>query len=271
MHNIIVGFDFSSGSAHAVDLTIDIANRWQRDIRLVYVKAKGEDETPLRAEIEQRNANVAHLLKGIKLEYVIRQGNVWEELSKQASEDDADLVVVGTNGMSGFQTNWIGKNTYRTIAESPVPVLSVREHFNFNKALENIVVPLDNTLNTRQKVPMAAKFAKAFGSTVHILGLYTSDNTGLRQTVDGYVTQVQRFLEKNEIASEVKMLEAQKNLTETTLDYADSVNADMIVIMTEQESRFANFILGSFAQQMVHTSNRPILTIRPEDVNGLAK
>lgn len=38
MNNIIVGFDFSSGSANAVDLTIDIANRFQSDIRLVYVK-----------------------------------------------------------------------------------------------------------------------------------------------------------------------------------------------------------------------------------------
>ena len=32
MNNIIVGFDFSTGSANAVDLTIDIANRWQSDI-----------------------------------------------------------------------------------------------------------------------------------------------------------------------------------------------------------------------------------------------
>ena len=40
MNNIVVGFDFSSGSANAVDITIDIANRWQSDIRLVYVKEK---------------------------------------------------------------------------------------------------------------------------------------------------------------------------------------------------------------------------------------
>ena len=38
MNNIIVGFDFSTGSANAVDLTIDIANKWKSDIRLVYVK-----------------------------------------------------------------------------------------------------------------------------------------------------------------------------------------------------------------------------------------
>ena len=59
MNNIIVGFDFSTGSANAVDLTIDIANKWKSDIRLVYVKKEGEDETPIREEIERRNAGVA--------------------------------------------------------------------------------------------------------------------------------------------------------------------------------------------------------------------
>ena len=44
MNKVVVGFDFSSGSAYAVDLAIDIANRWQSDIRLVYVKEKKEDE-----------------------------------------------------------------------------------------------------------------------------------------------------------------------------------------------------------------------------------
>ncbi len=116
MNNIIVGFDFSAGSAYAVDLTIDIANRWQSDIRLVYVKKDGEDEGPVREEIERRNAGVAHLLKGIKLEYVIREGKVYEELAAQALEDEALMIVVGTHGMSGFETNWIGRTH---IAPSP--------------------------------------------------------------------------------------------------------------------------------------------------------
>nr|MCR4931845.1 universal stress protein [Bacteroidales bacterium] len=200
MNNIIVGFDFSTGSANAVDLTIDIANKWKSDIRLVYVKKEGEDETPIREEIERRNAAVAHLLKDIKLEYVIREGKVSEQLAAQAEEDEALMIVVGTHGMSGFETNWIGKNTYRTITDSPVPVLSVREDFNFRKALENIVIPLDSTTETRQKVPFATRMAKTFGSTIHLLGLYTSDSKDIKGLVNGYVEQVEKYLDKYEVA-----------------------------------------------------------------------
>ena len=267
MNKIVVGFDFSTGSANAVDLTIDIANKWRSDIRLVYVKSEGEDEVPVREEIERRNAAVAHLLKDIKLEYCIREGKVAEQLAAQALEDDALMVVVGTNGMSGFETNWIGKNTYRTITDSPVPVLSIREGFDFHKALETIVVPLDSTTETRQKVPFAARMAKTFGSTIHLLGLYTSESKDIRGLVDGYVDQVEKYLDKYDVKHVTEHLEVKKNLTLKTLEYADSVNADLIVIMTEQEKALTSWLIGNYAQQMLHLSKHPILSIRPEEIS----
>ena len=134
MSKVIVGFDFSKGSAYAVDLAIDVANKFQQDLCLVYVKEKDQDEGPIREEIERRNAGVAHLLNGIKMDYVIREGKVSRELCEQAREDNAFLIVVGTHGMSGFEKNWIGRNTYRTIAEAPAPVLTIREDFNIHKS-----------------------------------------------------------------------------------------------------------------------------------------
>lgn len=268
MNNIIVGFDFSAGSAIAVDLAIDIANRWQNDIRLVYVKTSAnEDEGKIREEIERRNAAVESLLKGIKLEYVLRVGKVSHELVEQAKEDNASLVIVGTNGMSGYKKNWIGRNTYATITESHVPVLCIREGFNFNKALEDILVPLDSTLSTRQKVPVAAKFAAAFGSKIHILALYSSSsNSSVRGIVNNYVLQVDKFLYSKGIQHDIERKDVDnKNVTDVILKRADEINADMIVIMTEQESAISEWLLGSTAEQMLHLSTRPVLSIRPED------
>ena len=268
MSKVVVGFDFSSGSAYAVDLAIDIANRWQNDIRLVYVKEKKEDEAPIRAEIERRNAGVAHLLKGIKLEYVLRSGNPSEQLAKQAEEDDANLLIVGTHGMSGMKKGILGRNTFRTVELSPVPVLLVREDFNFNKALDTIVVPIDSSDDTRQKVGAAAMFAKAFGSTIHLLGLYTSTTADIRNIVNNYIKMVERYLEKNEVEFTTQFIEVEKNknVTSVTLDYANSIQADMIAIMTEQEKSFSSLILGNYAQQMINQSSIPVLTVRPKAV-----
>lgn len=271
MSKIIVGFDFSSGSAKAVDLAIDISNRVGQDLQLVYVKEKNQDEKPIREEIEQRIKAVEPLLKNVKMTYVIREGKVSQELVAQSKEDAASLIVVGTHGLSGFEKNWIGRNTYRTIAESEVPVLTLREDFNFNKALERIVVPIDNSPDTRQKVGHAATFAKMFGSELHILGLYTSDNKTITGIVNGYVNMVDKYLDQHEVKHITKCVKVPKNLTLTTLEYAESINADMIVIMTEQESSFTSLLLGNYAQQMLTLAHMPVLTVRPEQVNGLAK
>lgn len=266
MNRVVVGFDFSSGSAYAVDLAIDIANRWGSDIRLVYVKEKAEDETPIRSEIERRNAGVAHLLKGIKLEYVIRQGNPADELTRQAAEDNAALLIVGTHGMSGMKKSMLGRNSYKTIEQSPVPVLIVREDFNFSKDLEHIVVPIDSSDDTRQKVPQAAMFAKTFGSTIHLVGLYTTTASSVRQVVNNYIGMVQRYLDKLDVKYVTRLVDVEKNVTLSTLEYAEKINADMIVIMTEQEKSLSSLLLGNYAQQMINLSNMPVLTVRPTNV-----
>ena len=268
MNKVVVGFDFSSGSAYAVDLAINIANRTKSDIRLVYVKEKKEDEAPIRLEIERRNAGVAHLLEGIRLEYVIREGNPAEQLAAQAKEDNAMLLVVGTHGMSGMKRSMLGRNSYRTIELSPVPVLIIREDFNFDKTLDTIVVPLDSSDDTRQKVAEAALFARTFGSTIHLLGLYTSNFEDIRRTVNNYVKMVERHLDSQEIKYETKYIEVEKgkNVTTATLEYADEVGADLIAIMTEQEKSLTSLFLGTYAQQMINESKIPVLTVRPRSV-----
>lgn len=271
MSNIIVGFDFSSGSAHAVDLAIDIANRARIDLRLVYVKEKDQDEAPIREEIERRNAAVAPLLQGIKMTYVIREGKASRELVSQAEEDNAQLIVVGTHGMSGFEKHYIGRNAYRTIAESPVPVLSLREDYSYAKELHRIIVPIDSSADTRQKVTFAAKLAQIYGSELHILGLYTSESATIRGIVDGYVNMVDTYLSKANIKHVCKRVSVPKNLTVTTLEYADEVDADLIVIMTEQEPNLTSLFLGNYAQQMLTLSKRPVLSIRPKEINSVAK
>lgn len=268
MNRVVVGFDFSSGSARAVDLAIDIANRFESNLRLVYVKEKKEDEGPIRAEIEQRIAAVEPLLHGIKMEYVIREGNPPDELAAQAEADNAVLLVVGTHGMSGQKTNVLGRNTYRTIEISPAPVLIVREDFNFDKALDTIVLPIDSSDDTRQKVAEAVMFARSFGSTIHLVGLYTSQTPDIRRIVTGYMKMVQKHLVQNEIHYITKTLDVEKNVTATTLDYANSVGADMIAIMTEQEKNLSSLILGTYAQQMLTQSKIPVLTVRPKSVTA---
>ncbi|MGI6320516.1 MAG: hypothetical protein ACOXZK_06060, partial [Bacteroidales bacterium] len=66
-----------------------------------------------------------------------------------------------------------------------------------------IVVPIDNLQDTRQKLPVAVKFAKLFAAKIHILGLYTSSNVEFRNIVNAYVFSVEKYLKEKSIRFQV--------------------------------------------------------------------
>ena len=55
------------------------------------------------------------------------------------------------------------------------------------------------------------------------------------------------------------------NLTTSTIDYAKKVRANLISIMTEQETSPYNLLVGPYAQQMVNNSPFPVLSINPKE------
>lgn len=275
MDTIVVGIDFSKGSDCAIDLAIDLANKWHNKVKLVYVTSTKYDTAILpKEEIETKIQDCLKKHEGKlhsgKLEVMVRKGRVYNVLNEVAKEEKAWLLLVGSHGTSGYERNWIGKNAYRTITEAEIPVLTIRENFNFNKALEKIILPIDSSAETRQKVGYALKFAQAFGSHICILGLYRSEISDVRKIVDGYVAQTQTVLTNAGVKCSVAKVDAD-NITQSTLDYCEKVGGDLIMIMAEQEKTFSNILLGSYAQQMIHHSLTPVLTIHNQELHSAAR
>ncbi|MFZ4399569.1 MAG: universal stress protein [Bacteroidales bacterium] len=281
MKEIIVAIDFSKGSLYALELAIDIANKTNANIMMVWVDSETDTDSEFLAMgSESRNDAKMHIEKIQKefqpklvnstLSFKLRRGRVYSEIANQAKYNDADLIIAGTHGASGFEKMWMGSNAFRIVTYAPCPVITVRYGFNFNKKLERILLPIDSSSDTRQKVPFACRMAKYFDAEIHILGLYTTTLKAIRRKVDTYVEQVEKYMDENHAKHVTSFLEAD-NTTTTTIDYSQQINADLIVIMTEQEKTAANFWLGPYAQQMVNNSPIPVLSIQPIEINNSAR
>ncbi len=281
MKEIIVAIDFSKGSMYALDLAIDIANKTDANIMMVWVDNQSETDTVAHASgSEIRNEAKSHIekieeeyqkkLNKGKLSYKLRKGRVYSEIANQAKYNDADLIIAGTHGTSGFEKMWMGSNAFRIVTYAPCPVITIRYGFNFNKKLERIILPIDSSMDTRQKVPFTCKIAKYFDAEIHVLGLYTTSLKAIQRKVDTYVDQVEKYLKDNNVKFVINFVTAD-NTTNSTIEYSQKVNADLIAIMTEQEKTAANFWLGPYAQQMVNNSPIPVLSIQPIEINDSAR
>jgi nucleotide-binding universal stress UspA family protein len=272
---IIVAIDFSDCSINAFEHAITIAQRAKADIRLVWVNKATQQRTVALKSPEEALADALQTFEEMvatyesklgenTIDYKIREGKVYREIINQAKEDDAFLIVAGTHGSSGFEEFWIGSNAQKIVSASLSPVITIRGGVKIDRNLTKIILPVDSTLETRQKVPFTALIAKYFEAKVYVLSIYTTEIETIRRNVEKYSRQVTEYLEENEIPYELDKIESD-NLTDSTIDFALKKDANLISIMTEQEKTTKNLWLGPYAHQMVNHSPVPVLSIHPKE------
>lgn len=171
------------------------------------------------------------------------------------------MVIVGSHGVSGYEQYWIGSNAYRIVVHAPCPVISVRCDFPADKELNRIVLPIDNTGSTVQKALSVSRLAKAANAEVLMLQLYKTNLKSIRRKVDEYTHQAEAYFRDSDINYEIKCLETY-NPSSSIIGFARKSKADMIAIMTEQDTTAANVMMGTLAQQLVNHSELPVFNVQ---------
>ncbi|RLD75885.1 MAG: hypothetical protein DRJ15_16325, partial [Bacteroidetes bacterium] len=242
MKKIIVAIDFLDCSLNALAHAVSIAAKAEADIEMVWVNQPDLskeifkcDPKALLAEVEKRFKTLikdhsAELGKG-KLTYQIREGKVYREIVGSATEAKADLIIVGTHGSSGFEEFWIGSNANKIVSSVHRPIITIRGGIDIQRSLNKIVLPIDSTVETRQKLPFTSELAKIHDAEIFVLSIYTTKVAEVRYKVDTYTDQVIEYLEEEGVRYTRDAIEAD-NLTKSTIGYAERIDANLISIMT---------------------------------------
>lgn len=271
MKQLLVAFDFSKNALKTLDYALMVANKIGAELNIVWVDASNTPDNVINIDHELRietkklfdeiiPAYEPKLHNG-KINLILRKGKVYSEVAMAAKMIGADLIFSGTHGVSGFEQYWIGSNAYRIVAHAPCPVITIRGDYEIKKEIQRILLPLDSTPETRNKLPLAAKLAESFGAEVHLQLLYNSPVKVVRMRMKTYANEAVKCLSEKNIKYVLKESEAD-NLVRTILDYADSSNADMILIMTEQGGTSGNVFLGPYAQQLINNALIPVLSLQ---------
>ena len=267
--------DFSEGSMNALKFAIRTANAISSNVMMVWVDKKKltgtvysnayDPSIEAKKRFDQILEDYEDKLTGGKFLYKIRNGKVHNEIANQAKYHDAVMIIAGTHGTSGFEEFWIGSSAYKIVANSESPVITIKYDEDYTKPVKKILIPLDSTRETRQKVPFAAYLANKFGASIQLLSIYSSGVKSIRNLVDEYTIQTKKFLEEQGVAYSIHSIEVE-NVTKGTIEFAKENETDLICVMTDQESAPMNLLLGPYAQQMVNHSPIPVLSIRSKSI-----
>jgi len=277
---ILVPTDFSDVANNAVDHAVAIAKIYGNEILLVHIVEASFLSSIIGGKNNIKGGIVGQMLQdklneqcnaitekhGVKAKGLIKEGRIYKTILEIAEEEELDSIVMGTNGAEGLE-QIMGSNSSRVIAQSPVPVVVVKEK-QVGAGYKDIVFPIDLTVQSKQKTWWAINLAQKFDSTIHIIAEQEDDDF-LRNKVISNLRSIEDVFAKNKVKYTTKVLDDDnypEHFYKDTLQYADEINADLIMVMTQQEKGFSEFLVGSYAQQIVnHHSSVPVMCIVPRN------
>ncbi len=274
MNNIIVPIDFSEESNKGIDLALLFSSRQKTNIRLVYVQKKSSDyNSPGHFEEEKQWATnqfkklIAEyepkLDNDSTIKYIIKSGKIYKEIVGQVESHTQGMVAGSTHGASGFEEFFMGSNAFKIISATEKPVLTTRTG-NIPKQISKIVMPLDVTSDTRQKVPFTAELAKLFNAEVHVLTVSSSKSKRISDRLNAYAKQSTGYLKSKNISYKTKFLMGE-NIVDLITVYSESVEADLITIMKGQSKSLT--LIGGLTHQLLNKSSIPVMTLSNKETH----
>jgi nucleotide-binding universal stress UspA family protein len=271
MKEIVVGIDFSKSSTQALQYALKMAHAYSCDLKLVYVCKMRDKESRIIKDEKGIECSITKNFHKIideyqpafsqRITFKILEGKIWEEVSNQAKYTPAGMIIIGAHGMSGYESEWIGNNAMKIVAHSEKPVLCVKKNFKpKNLIIEKVVIPIDHTRNTLQKIPLTLEIARKFNAQVNVLSIINAKQAQGEKQVEENTQKAMQWV----IASGLRYINEKRTSDDSaraTLEYAVRRNADLISIHTENENP-QSYIMGNIPQQILNQSPVPVLTSR---------
>lgn len=217
-------------------------------------------------------ADDLHEQTGLETKSVLQMGKPADEILKAAESYNANLIAMSTHSRpedNYTMTKPLGTTTNRVVRESKIPVFTFNSNVKL-RPIKNILLPLDLSVETKQKVTNAISMAKRLGATIHVASVwYDTRYDDIKEGLLGQMNSVKAFIEEGGVKCTAELIETDggnKSLVPTLLNYAEEINADLIMIMTQQENKLMEFFLGSSAQSIIRFSKIPVMSVIPKDL-----
>jgi nucleotide-binding universal stress UspA family protein len=255
--SILVPIDSTEQTIIALNQSYNLARLTNSKIVLLTVD---EDNNAVVAQKRLTElAKEASEKSGCSVETMVRKGNVYEEIQKVADVLNPMLVVGLTSKIT--LNKIIGKNAFKMVRESKHPVITIRGKVH-RDGCKTILLPLDLTKQTREKVDKAIQLAKQFDACIRVISILTQTDEESENKLISYSNQVWKHIKSQDIRCTIKTLRG-TNVTQMILDYAHEVEADLILIMSKAELNVKEFFIGTVAQRIINESDIPVLSYRP--------
>lgn len=287
MKKILVPTDLSETAERGLQLAVEIAKRCQATISLVHFTRhplgktfSTTGEVNLAADDEENIFTLEYLqakkdrldelsqqyaAEGVALEFKVIDAKFKSGMDAFSSEENIDLIVMGTSGEENAKEAFTGNHTEQAIKVASAPVLSVRDGFSIND-FDNIVVAAavitDNQV--AEGLRHVGDLASCFGSHVHLV--HVRDKAGDSNLIlHEYFTRMANIAELKRFT--VTILD-NDDAAEAIGRYADEVNAGLIAVLKRKPDGIFRIFSNRFSNRIIKEEGRPVFTFNLQNTES---
>lgn len=276
MKRILVPTDFSRQSKHALDLAYEIAQRNGAEIVLVHIVEQattsvfvgagelvsdaGEQDNTHQI-LENARQKVEEIcsdprFENIRFKTITKTGSPFSSISKVISNEDADILVMGTSGTSNLEDWFVGSNTEKVVRMAKCPVISVPQPCSLAD-IRRIVFPTNFDINPRL-VSHLKDWLKLCDATLYLLRVNTPHNYESPQRLQEHLLKTAAEYKFENFETYV---ESNITVEGGILNFADQYGIDMIAMATHGKRGLFHLFSGSIAEDVVNHTLKPVWTL----------
>ena len=256
---ILVPTNFSSRANLAYRQSINFAERTKGDVYLLNVIPQKSNRDNLDYEIDDNIRRRVHT----RIEY----GAVNQTIVNVEKEIKPDFIFMGSDAARNDHNRSI---TLKLIDKISCPMVVFAGRYD-KVGCDRIVLPVDLTKETKQKIDLAVKIAKIYGAKVYAVSATGSHDAETLKQLEGKMSEVKAIFDKLQIECETRLLKTEshvESMANAVNDFADDIEASAIIIMTHQETKLQKFFVGSMATELIKKANVPIVCVSPKELNN---
>ncbi|NBL63779.1 universal stress protein [Flavobacterium sp. NST-5] len=273
MKRILVPTDFSEHAENALRVAAQIAKKHDGEIILLHMlelPGQSSDAIGHGSDIPElmffKNKAIERVesmmdfpfLEGIEVSEVIQFEKAFDGIINISRKNNVDLIVMGSHGASGFQEVFIGSNTEKVVRSSEIPVLVIkRDEGEFD--VSKFVFASDFSDEIKNSFSKVVKFAQNFDAHLNLVMINTPNSF---KSTDVAQKIMNDFISGFNLNNYSLHIYNDTNVEKGVLNFAKSINADLIGISTHGRNGLAHFFNGSISEDLVNHAQRPVVTFR---------
>jgi nucleotide-binding universal stress UspA family protein len=256
----LVPTDFTAVGECAVNHAVCMAKAVNGEIALLHVIAKEKERTTAKEKLDKIASEITASTK-IPVKTIVKDGNIFDDIGGVAETLGAKLIFMGTHGVKGIQ-HIKGSYAVKVITNSTVPFVVVQER-NERNGYKKIVLPMDLSKESKQKLDLTIRMANYFKSKVYIFS-QREDDQFLKNAIDRNAAYARNEMKKNGIEYEWTTAQEKKDFVKQLNKFSASVDADLIAIVNSHERGVHELLHGTSEREIIGKEAQiPVMCVNP--------